>query len=178
MLMSLLKDYRTWLVLIAIFLPTSIIAGKIMLSAAEQKRLSALAPDVRAKLLELISNMKTKYDISLSIGRTQGSIAATMLNKAEGRSSVSVSWHDLTPPRAVDMYVKGTLGADTKAKDEKSYRLLAIEAEALGFRQIGWNKDGTKRYLSSGAWDPFHLEYRGPYGNIAMAIEATGVKQV
>jgi hypothetical protein len=45
-------------------------------------------------------------------------------------------------------------------------------AERHGFRQIGFQLDGTKRYIGSGIWDPYHIEHRGEHASLVAAIEA------
>jgi hypothetical protein len=173
------KQPEIWSLLALILIPVGIVGTKLVISARERARIAALAPDVQAAYAAFLADASSQ-GLRIFTGRTQGSVAQTARNKAAGRSGVDVSWHDLDPPRAIDIQVKDAAGkaiASPKSASEIALYLRAVRiAESHGFRQIGFNADGSKRFLRSGAWDPYHIEFRGPYRTIAAAIEASDLK--
>lgn len=177
-----MRHWLGWAILIGASFVTTQIGVKLVMSAQERSRIDQLAPDVRRVYLDFLREAAAR-GLRLRTGRTQGSVKQTAANKAAGRSSVAVSWHDLEPPRAIDVQVRdpetGKIlwGSDGDEKAVRLYREMSSLAEEFGFRQIGFWGDGSIRRLSSGAWDPYHLEYRGPYKTLAQAAKATGVKQ-
>lgn len=176
-----MRHWLGWAILVGASIAMTSIGAKLVLSAQERARIDALAPDVRRVYLDFLREAAAR-GMRLRTGRTQGSLVKTAKHRAEGKSSVSVSWHDLDPPRAIDVYVRDpetgkVITSPKTAREVSLYREMSRLAEEYGFRQIGFNRNGSKRYLSSGAWDPYHIEYRGPYATISAAIAATGVKQ-
>ncbi len=155
-------------------------AVHVSMSARERRRIGQLAPDVRAAY-EAFLYAAAARGIRIFTGRTQGTIAKTAAHNKAGRSDVHVSWHDLTPPRGIDIQVysptTGRRISSPKTRAEIAlYRKVLRLAEKYGFRQIAFHKDGSRRFLSSGAWDAYHIEHRGPYRGIQVAARATGVK--
>lgn len=152
----------------------------VSMSAAERRRISQLAPDARAAYEAFLYTAAAR-GIRIYTGRTQGTLAKTAAHNQAGRSDATISWHDLTPPRAIDIQVysptTGRRISSPKTRVEIALYLKVLRlAESRGFRQIAFNADGSRKYLKSGAWDPYHLSFRGPYRTIAAAARATGVK--
>ena len=129
-------------------------------SMSEAERIAALTPDTQLALRTLRAKLAAK-GIKLYVGSTVRDRAGQDKHVQAGRSDADNSWHLVR--RAFDVYVidPKTGNRDTKGLLIDSYKSLAKEAAALGLRGIGFNADGSKRYLSSGAWDPFHFEFRG-----------------
>ncbi|MBV9837866.1 MAG: hypothetical protein JO156_07095 [Solirubrobacterales bacterium] len=155
----------------------TVIAPKVIQavsSASEQDRLDALAPDVRAKvdaLRQRLSELGIDTHVSQTI-RTQTQEQA-QIDAGHSSATLKVSWHQ--SGRAVDLY---PIDPDTGKPDMKGARVdlflrQAREAEALGFRQIAFNPDDSKRYVTGKngpIWDAGHLEYHGPYANAQAAL--------
>lgn len=146
------------------------------------KRLNLLRPEVRDKVLELGALLKAKYGIGISVGTTLRTAAESEEKVKAGLASATLSadWHRWG--RAIDLYLLDSKGkriiprtADEKAK----YMVMAQEAEAMGFRQIGWNKDAAGKWtpkmikgVKGAIWDCFHLEWRGSYKTTAELVKA------
>ena len=169
-----------WLLFGILAYPVGKAVTNVVFGRLESARLEKLAPDVKNAFFDFV-RAAAQEGYRVFAGRTAGTKAETAVHKAEGRSSVNVSWHDLRPPRAIDIKV-GLMGKSlvTSPKEDNPqhvtmYRDVLRIAERYGFRQIGFFQDGSIRHLSSGAWDPYHIEYRGPFANIQQAIAATGV---
>ena len=152
--------------------------GYVSMTAAERGRIMQLAPDARAAY-EAFLYAAAAQGLRIYTGRTQGNVTKTQAHVAAGRSDATISWHDLTPPRAIDIQVHGPHGLISSPKtaaEIELYRHALRLAEEQGFRQIAFNADGSRRFLSKGAWDAYHIEYRGPYLTVQAAAAATGVR--
>lgn len=90
----------------------------------------------------------------------------------QNKSTMTIGWHQLG--RAIDRQLKSGGKWDDKAEDVKLYLRAARIAERAGFRQIGFDSTGRKRFLKTRTgqafWDPFHIEYRGSYPSLIAAI--------
>ena len=149
-----------------------------MLTTSEQTRLNNLEPETRGKVSDLITSLQGD-GLTVYVGQTLRTPAQEKAAIDSGHSAVKThSWHELG--RAADLY---PVNPDTGKADLNGTRLdlfwqMQQRAMELGFRQIAFNDDGSKRYITNSAgkkiWDGGHVEYRGPYATIAEAVAAEG----
>lgn len=126
------------------------------LTDGERHRLDRLQPQVRDKVAALRASLNAR-GLDFFVGSTVRSEAEQAEKVAQGRSATKRSWH--RPARAVDLYMfkpDGTL--DMKARGKDAYRAMHTEAEALGFRVLGFKelKTASGKTFS----DPYHIELR------------------
>jgi hypothetical protein len=117
--------------------------------------------------------------VGVYVGQTLRSSAQekAAIDSGHTSGSLKVSWHQLG--RAVDLYPLDDAGKpDRTGTNLDAIRAIAMTAEAIGFRQLGFNSDGSKHILhnADGApiWDSGHVEWREPYATIAEAVAAEG----
>jgi hypothetical protein len=148
------------------------------LNGDEQTRFDELQPDVQTQLSALLTDLKSQ-GIDAYVGqtlRTQDEEASVI---AAGRSAVTThSWHELG--RAVDLYPRDPItgAGDHTGTNLDAIRTIALTAQGRGWRQLGFNDDGSKRTITTSSgkkiWDSGHIEWRSPYGSIAEAVAAEG----
>ena len=127
------------------------------LTAAEEKRIGKLVPEVQIKVRELI--VKTAANgVQLFVGSTDRTPAEQLEKIRQGRSGATQSWH--LAARAADIYVidPKTGQPDTSGKLTELYTVMGRTAESLGFKWLGTGLIKTK--LASYT-DPNHVEFRG-----------------
>jgi hypothetical protein len=143
----------------------------------ERARVDQLHPDARAALMSWLAECETK-GYRISIGQTVRTRSEQLDLWKEGTKTASpVSWHELK--RAWHFYLLDSFGKRVvdgkRIKDAwmPHYLWCAREAEKVGCRQLGFRSDGKPRYIGkSKFWDPFHLEFRGPFETLAEACRA------
>lgn len=148
-----------------------------VVTSSEEKRLSELEPTTQAKVRELLGRLHER-GISVYVGQTVRTAAEEKANVEAGKTSAGLkySWHELR--RAVDL--RPAVNGQPDYENVDLYREIAFEAEGMGFRQLGFNADGSKRIIvnaqGKGIWDGGHIEWREPYETLAQAVEAEGSK--
>jgi hypothetical protein len=140
----------------------------------EAAKINRLRPEVAA-LWERLKALAASKGYEIRALGTVRTIDTQKLLVKLGRSAAGISWHNLG--RAIDYQVKGPDGKwDDKAIHRDRYLAVNRMAESLGFRQIGFHPDGSRRILKTPDGrtfeDPYHIEYRGPHPNITAAIKA------
>lgn len=151
----------------------------VVLTSTDEQRLSQLEPVTQEQVRGLIAELANQ-GIQVKVGQTLRTSAQEKAAIESGHTSANlkVSWHQLG--RAVDLY---PIDPDTGKWDRDGNRVdlflsLARTAESLGFRQLGFNADDSKRLLTSAngkkIWDGGHVEWREPYGSIAEAVASEG----
>lgn len=149
----------------------------VALTTTDEQRLAQLEPVTQAQVRALISELAGQ-GIGVKVGQTLRSSAQekALIEAGKTSSSLKVSWHQLG--RAVDLYPLDADGRpDLSGKNLVAIRAIADTAEGMGFRQLGFNADGTKRIIQSAKgpiWDSGHIEWRAPYDSIAQAVAAEG----
>lgn len=140
----------------------------------ERSLLEKLEPSTRAAYMLYRAGLAASGIQARAIV-THRSRADQEAKHAAGRSANKVGWHELD--RAVDeQLLNPATGAwDDQALAVPMWRARARIAEQHGFRQLGFNQDGTKRYIKGPKgpiWDPYHIEYRHPFATLAEALRA------
>lgn len=137
----------------------------------ERVLLDLLLPEVRAAYLDYRASVEAcglKECVIVTARSTHDQIQKVQ----QGRSTQKVGWHQLR--RAIDRQIwdpaKGAW--DDTARRADLYLQANRLAEQHGFRQIGFHEDNGKRYIGSGTWDPFHIEWRAPWASLAGALES------
>lgn len=150
----------------------------VTLTSSEEGRLGQLEAVTQEKVRELIADLNSQ-GIGVYVGQTLRSSAQekAAIDSGHTSGSLTVSWHQLG--RAVDLYPLDADGnPDRTGTNLDAIRAIATTAESVGFRQLAFNSDGSKRILhnADGApiWDSGHVEWREPYGSIAEAVAAEG----
>jgi len=135
-----------------------------VLQATEAARRDALTPDTRAAW-DTLRQLAAERGIELYLGDTIRDDAAQRAAFESGASTISTrGWHHTG--RALDFRVIDPANGqvDRAGKRVDLYREVARLAEGLGFRQIGFNLDGSVRKLKRADGSTFsdlgHLEYR------------------
>ncbi len=151
------------------------IGARVVPHVTEKLRIDALESATKAKYLTLLNQLKAE-GIEMQTDVTKRTQAQQDAEIAEGDTSANqtFSWHQLG--RAIDAYPKVNGKADYKATNLAQYRTYHKKAEALGFRSLAFNADGTKRMLTNSKgqkfWDGGHIEWRAPYDSLAQAKAA------
>lgn len=106
---------------------------------------------------------------------TYRSPAEQLAKYNQGRSSnKGPSWHSLR--RAIDRQLRRIGGEwDAEGKDLGMYRDANFTAEREGFRQLGFNEDGSRRWIKTPKGkvsDIYHIEFRYPYETLEEALKA------
>jgi 3D (Asp-Asp-Asp) domain-containing protein len=151
----------------------------VTLTSTDEQRLAQLEPVTQAQVRRLIDELAAR-GIQVKVGQTLRDSAQERALIEAGRTagSLKVSWHQLG--RAVDLY---PIDPDTGKWDRDGNRVdlfleMARTAESLGFRQLGFNADDSKRLITNAngdeIWDGGHIEWRAPYGSITEAVAAEG----
>jgi hypothetical protein len=141
----------------------------------EAAKISRLRPEVSA-LWEKLKAKAAAAGLEIRAISTVRTIDTQKLLVKLGRSAAGISWHNLG--RAIDFQVKdpATGKWDDLAVRRDLYLKVARLAEGMGFRQLGFNPDGSRRVLKTADGrtfeDPYHIEYRAPHATIAAAIKA------
>lgn len=158
---------RAWIIL---FVLVALVVGGVValrkLSETEEARLARLRPEVRAAFEGLRARMAAQ-GVQLYVISTRRTEDEEAEKVAEKKSTTLNSFHLLG--RAIDFNVQikdpatGKVRSDNTGTDVETYRQVQAAARGFGFRGIPngspFKPDGSKAYLSSGAWDVFHLEY-------------------
>lgn len=155
-----------------------IIDAVVTLTTTDESRLAQLQPDVEAAVRAVIADA-VSAGFAVKVGQTLRTSAQEKIQIDAGRTSATQthSWHQIG--RAVDLYVIDPTTGDVCYKGQRPDLALQLArfAEARGFRQLGFNADGSPRYINGKKgpiWDVGHIEYRAPYGTLAQAIAAEG----
>jgi hypothetical protein len=150
----------------------------VQLTSSEEDRLLQLEPATQAQVRALLVEL-TGQGIGVYVGQTLRTSAQekAAIDSGHTSGSLTVSWHQLG--RAVDLYpLDGDGKPDRTGANLDAIRAIAMTAEAMGFRQLGFNGDGSRRIIHNAAgapiWDSGHVEWREPYGSIAEAVAAEG----
>ena len=150
----------------------------VTLTSTEESRVSQLEPVTQEKVRELLAELAGQ-GIGVYVGQTLRTSAQEKAAIDSGHTSgtLTVSWHQLG--RAVDLYPLDADGnPDRTGTNLSAIQAIANTAESMGFRQLAFNSDGTKRILHNAAgapiWDSGHVEWREPYGTISEAVAAEG----
>jgi hypothetical protein len=149
-------------------------------SLAEEARIARLRPEVAALVRQLRDRLAA-LGIRLFVGSTRRTAAEQASLVAAGKSAATTSWHQLGRAADVYPYDPTTGKPDLAGRHVENFRALAREAQALGFRSLGFTDTGAKRYIQTAKgpiWDAGHIEYRGPYATIAAAAAAEGAEVV
>jgi len=149
----------------------------VTLTSTDEQRLAQLEPVTQEQVRGLIAELANQ-GIRVKVGQTLRSSAAekAVIESGHASANLKVSWHQLG--RAVDLYPLDADGKpDLSGEDLDVVRAIAMTAQSLGFRQLGFNGDGSKRIIqgtNGPIWDSGHIEWREPYGSIAEAVQAEG----
>jgi hypothetical protein len=150
----------------------------VTLTSSEADRLEQLEPVTQEQVRGLVAELE-RQGVGIYIGQTLRSSAQEKALVDAGRTagSLKISWHQLG--RAVDLYPLDADGKpDRTGTNLEAIRAIASTAEALGFRQLAFNADGSKHLLTNAEgrkiWDSGHVEWRAPYDSIAAAVSAEG----
>lgn len=148
------------------------------ITSTEEGRLEELEPDTQSLVRQLLNQMADQ-GIHVLVGSTGRTMAQEKADVSNGKSSKgqTYSWHMIG--RAVDLY---PINPDTGKPDyngvrDDLFQTMASLATSLGLRSLAYNNDGTRRYLNTvkgKVWDGGHVEYHGPYGDLASAIATEG----
>jgi hypothetical protein len=147
------------------------------LTSSEESRLEQLEPVTQEQVRALISTLAGQ-GIAVHVGQTLRTAAQEKDAQDSGHTSASLvtSWHQIG--RAVDLYPLDDAGkVDYSGTNLDAIRAIADTAESMGFRQLAFNADGSKRIIQGSKgpiWDSGHIEWRAPYGSIAEAVAAEG----
>lgn len=154
----------------------SVVDTFVVLTTSEETRLSQLEPETQAKVRELIQRLANK-GIAVHVGQTLRTSAEEKAVIASGHSGVkSNSWHE--SGRAVDLYPidPDTLQPDMNGKRDDLFVSMQQEATDMGFHQIAYNGDWTRRYITNAQgkkiWDGGHVEWQGGYASATDALNA------
>ena len=126
------------------------------LTDGELRRLNQLQPQVRDKIVTLRAALNAR-GLDFFLGSTMRSPSEQAEKLKQGRSALKTPWWHGSG-RASDLYMFGPDGTlDMKARNKDTYRAMHAEAEALGFRVLGFKelKSGSKTFS-----DPYHVELR------------------
>ena len=158
---------RAWLILlvvVALFVGGAVALRK--LSETETARLAKLRPEVRTAY-EGLRHYMAAQGIQLYLVSTVRTADEQAEKIEAGRSTTMNSFHRLG--RALDFNVAikdpktGKVRADNKGENEADLKRVHAAAPRFGFKGIPngspWKPDGSRAYLSNGAWDVFHLEF-------------------
>lgn len=155
-----------------------VIDKAVVLTSSEETRIAKLEASTAAALRVLISDLEGQ-GLEVFVGQTLRTKAEEQAAIDSGHSAVtSHSWHELG--RAVDLYpVNPDTGkADLPGARVDLFQQMATTAKSYGFTSLAFNADGTKHILHTATghaiWDGGHLEFHGPYGTIAEAVETEG----
>lgn len=159
-----MKDGRILLVVAALGLLLLLGGGAVVVkkaaSSSEETKLAGLLPHVRRKVEELLHRMNAR-GIRVLVGSTLRNPEEQAAILKSGNSSTSNSWHLLG--RAVDLYPYGPDGKpDLDGRHVDRFRALHEESAKLGFRNLAFNPDGSKRYITTSkgkVWDGGHVEF-------------------
>jgi len=149
----------------------------VTLTSSDESRLEELEPMTQDQVRALIANLAGQ-GIGVHVGQTLRTSAQEKDAIAAGHTSAALvtSWHQLG--RAVDLYPLDDNGKpDLTGSNLDAIRAIASTAEGMGFRQLAFNADGSKRIIQGTKgpiWDSGHIEWRSPYGSIAEAVAAEG----
>jgi len=150
----------------------------VTLTSSETQRLEQLEPVTQEQVRGLIAELE-RQGIGVYVGQTLRSSAQekALIDAGRTAGSLKISWHQLG--RAVDLYPLDASGAaDRSGTNIEAIRAIATTAEQLGFRQLAFNADGSKRLITNAEgrpiWDSGHIEWRAPYGSIAEAVATEG----
>lgn len=160
----------------------------VLLTSSEESRLQQLEPETQAQVRALIQTLANGVDdgtgtgvlttVQIHVGQTLRTTAQEKQAISSGHSAVKThSWHELG--RAADLY---PINPDTGSPDLSGTRndlfyLMQTTAESMGFRQLAYNSDGSRRYINGAngpIWDGGHVEWHGDYSTIAEAVAAEG----
>jgi hypothetical protein len=148
------------------------------LTTSEETRLQQLEPETQTTIRALIQNLAND-GLTIHVGQTLRSTAEERAAIDSGLSAIkSHSWHEIG--RAADLYPinPDTGQADTQGVRDDLFIQMQQAAVALGLRQIAYNDDWSRRYITNAQgkkiWDGGHMENHGPYATIAEAIAAEG----
>lgn len=148
------------------------------MSPAEQARIEALEPATRAAYLAYRKDLDGR-GIRECATVTTRAVANQLAKVKAGLSANKIGWHQLNRGIDRELFDAKANAWDNEAHRIDLYHIAARLAEVHGFRQIGFNPDGSKCFIEtvkngkkSKTWDPFHIEYRAPYATLAEAIEA------
>jgi hypothetical protein len=141
--------------------PGSALASKPgALTTSEEARLQQLVPSAQAALRRLQARL-LEQGIGTYVGSTARTEAQQAANVSKGVSATNHSWHRVR--RAVDLYPLLPTGKpDLQGTQLELFRRMHQEAEKLLWRGLAFNKDGSKRYITTNkgkVWDGGHLEY-------------------
>jgi len=154
----MLPKWVTWAVVIAIILTLLWQSPKVVDKVIEIVVKKGLLPHVKIQWEKVQSELPFK----VKVGRTFVT-DEEQANVDPSKTGTNNSWHEIG--RALDIYVydeKGKLDMDGKRED--LYLILHKTAVKHGFSNIAFNKDWSKRFITtkSGAKkrDLAHIEYR------------------
>lgn len=141
------------------------------LTDAERSKVALLLPGVQAKYLQYRRHAEAE-GIRECVTQTYRTVQQQHKKVAQKRSTNLIGWHPLR--RGIDRFIWDPIAQrwDNEAIKIDLYLKANRIAETHGFRQIGFNDDGTKRILTGNIWDPFHIEWRHPWDTLVAAIEA------
>lgn len=154
----------------------------VLLTSTDESRLEQMQADAQNETRILIQNL-ANIGINVKVGQTLRTDAAEKTLIADGATAgdLVTSWHEIG--RAVDLYPLDDDGdAILNPTDDQLplFHAIADNANALGFRSIAFNDDGTKRIIinsqGKGVWDGGHIEWRQPYSSISEAVAAEGAQ--
>lgn len=142
---------------------------------ADHARAEHLHADARAALERQVAEAEAA-GLKVAVGQTYRGRAEQAALWAEGTKTANpVSWHELRRAWHLHVIDPATGKRDIDAKRIDDYRHLAFIADKLQIRQLGFNADGTVRYIKVGkgkSWDPFHFEWRHPHESLLAAVKA------
>jgi hypothetical protein len=144
-----------------------------LVPTSELARLDELCPTSRPKFDALIAAMLARGYVC-RIGQVRRSKAQQAAAIAAGTTSKNqkLSWHFLG--RAVDFRRElpdGSMDQTTSGPDD-FWRALYAEATKLGLRSLAYHPDGSKLLLNGKIFDGGHVEDRGDYATLALAVAA------
>jgi len=137
--------------------------------------LRLLKPDAQAAFKRYRADLNAA-GIEVRLTETMRSSAKQADLFREGTKTANkVSWHQLGRAWHEIIIDPNTGKLDIAAKCLDLWRQRAKLAEKHGIRQLGFNADGTVRYIKTPkgkAFDPYHLEFRGKHPTLVAAVEA------
>jgi hypothetical protein len=156
----------------------SVVDEFVVLLTSEESRLSQLEPETQSMVRQLLQNLANQ-GMQVHVGNSLRTQAQEKAAIESGHSAVKThSWHELG--RAVDLYPidPDTNQPDMNGSNDALFVQMQQAAVALGFRQIAYDDNWNRRYITTSAgkklWDGGHIEWHGPYATIADAVATEG----
>ena len=130
-------------------------------------RRAGLLPEVREALDAAIAELAAD-GIRVHVGQTIRSSSDQLQLVAAGASGTTRSWHLLGRAADIYPYDPATGRLDMAGSNDALYRRMHAAFTRQGFKNLAYNPDGTRRYITTTKdgkkrkiWDGGHVEFTG-----------------